>query len=158
MNVKAYLNSKGVRYEILHHTHSLGAKDLAHSLDVSQNDIAKPVLLRADKGFAFVLAIVPAHSRVDLNKVSQTMQGSTLNVANMAEVTEHCPDCEPGVVPPFGSAYDMETLVDESLTHSENIVFAGNNGSEAIRMRYSDYASLEQPLVARFAVPEQAVV
>lgn len=154
MNVKEYLNAKGVPFEVLQHEHCFGAKGLAESLAISHEDIAKPVLLRADGGFAYVLAIVPGDSRVDLGKVSQTMQGSRLQVADLAEVADHCPDCEPGVLPPFGSAYDMETLVDESLARGEHIVFAANNRSEAIRMRYSDFAALEQPLVGKFAAAE----
>ncbi len=158
LNVKEYLDSKGVHYEVLHHAHSYGAKGLAESLDVSSAEIAKPVLLRADGGFAYVLAIVPGNTRVDLNKVSQAMQGSHLEVATMEEIDRHCPDCDPGILPPFGSAYDMETLVDESLTLGDEIVFAANSRLESIRMRYSDFATLEHPLVAKFAVAEPATV
>ena len=104
MNVKEYLDSKGVAFQILHHAHSFGAKELAENLEVSEEVVAKPVLLRADNGYAYVVAIIPGDSRVDLNKVSQAMQGSVLEVADMEDVAQHCPDCEPGVLPPFGSA------------------------------------------------------
>jgi hypothetical protein len=39
-------------------------------------------------------------------------------------------------------------VVDEGLTHDEEIVFEGNTHHEAFRMRYDDYAALEHPRVA----------
>ncbi|MGE5754193.1 MAG: aminoacyl-tRNA deacylase, partial [Planctomycetaceae bacterium] len=60
-------------------------------------------------------------------------------------------DCERGALPPFGSRYGLKTLVDESLTRDERIVFEGNTLHEAIRMSYRDYADLERPQVADFS-------
>jgi Ala-tRNA(Pro) deacylase len=45
----------------------------------------------------------------------------------------------------------LKTLVDESLTRDERIVFEGNTLHEAIRMSYRDYADLERPQVADFS-------
>lgn len=154
MNVIEYLEEKNVPYEVLEHPHAVSARELAHSLDVPRERVAKTVLLRADRGFAYILAVLPGDRRVDLERVSRALSGAKLDLASEEEIDLHCPDCEPGVLPPFGSAYDMETLVDESLTHEENIVFTGNHRTEAIRMKYEDYACLEHPLVAHFAVED----
>ena len=62
------------------------------------------------------------------------------------------PDCEMGTLPPFGSQYGMKTMVEESLTQDEVIVFEGNNHHEAIRMQFEDFQHIEEPLVAKFAV------
>ena len=156
MNVKEYLDSKGAPYEVLRHPHAVGAHGLARSLEVPDHDIAKTVLLRADKGYAHILAVLPGNARVDVQRVSKALAGSRLEVVGEDDVAAHCPDCEPGVLPPFGSAYDMETMVDESLATEGEIVFEGNDRTEAIRMKYEDYRRIEQPLVAKFAVPEEA--
>jgi hypothetical protein len=41
----------------------------------------------------------------------------------------------------------MTTLVDESLSEAEEIVFEGNTHDEAIRMRFAGYVELEKPVV-----------
>ena len=45
----------------------------------------------------------------------------------------------------------MKTLVDESLTEDEQIVFEGNNHHEAYRINFADFQRLEQHIVAAFA-------
>jgi Ala-tRNA(Pro) deacylase len=45
----------------------------------------------------------------------------------------------------------MKTIVDESLTKDEEIVFEGNTHVEAIRMKYADFYRLAEPLVGSFA-------
>jgi len=44
----------------------------------------------------------------------------------------------------------VKTLVDEPLTHDEEIVFEGNTHQEAIRMKYREFEQLEKPQVAAF--------
>jgi len=45
----------------------------------------------------------------------------------------------------------VPTLVDESLTQDEEIVFEGQTHEEAIRMRFRDYEALEHPRLGQFA-------
>jgi Ala-tRNA(Pro) deacylase len=44
----------------------------------------------------------------------------------------------------------MKTMVDESLTKDEEIVFEGNTHREAIRMDFEDFCQVEQPLIGSF--------
>ena len=62
------------------------------------------------------------------------------------------PDAEVGAEPPFGSLYDLPTLVDEHLAAQEEVLFQAGTHQDAIRMKYADYASLVQPTVADLAV------
>lgn len=45
----------------------------------------------------------------------------------------------------------MKTVLDESLTEDEEIVFEGNTHHEAIRMMLDDFRRIEQPQIASFA-------
>jgi Ala-tRNA(Pro) deacylase len=74
-------------------------------------------------------------------------------LATKAEIASCCPDCECGVLPPFGTPYGLETVIDPAVEVHEHIVFEGNTRQEAIRMRYRDFYDLEHPLVVEFAVP-----
>ena len=152
MNVQDYLSSRQIAYDAIPHRDTYDAQRLAQVLHTPGREVAKTVLLRADGGYTYIVAVLPANKTIDFEKVSAAFGGSQIELATELEIKQHCPDCEIGALPPFGTQYAMKTLVEESLTKDEEIVFEGNNHHEAIRMRYDDYQRLEEPLVARFAV------
>jgi Ala-tRNA(Pro) deacylase len=73
-------------------------------------------------------------------------------MATEAEFKANFPDCAVGTMPPFGNLYDVPTYVDKSLTEDEFIIFEAGTHTDAIKMGYADYARLETPMVASFAV------
>jgi Ala-tRNA(Pro) deacylase len=152
MNVQEFLTDKHVGFRAISHRDVYDAQHLAQELHTPGREVAKTVLLRADHAYAYVVAVLPATKSIDFDKVSATLGGSDIALATEIEIKDHCPDCEMGTLPPFGSQYGMKTLVEVSLTKDEEIVFEGNNHHEAIRMRYKDFQHLEEPLVASFAV------
>ncbi|HRX79360.1 MAG TPA: YbaK/EbsC family protein [Pirellulaceae bacterium] len=152
MNVQELLTEKHVSYETILHRNTYDAQRLAQELHIPGREVAKTVLLRADHAYAYIVAVLPATKTIDFDKVSEALGGSKIELATELEIKEHCPDFEMGTLPPFGSQYGMRTLVEESLTHDEEIVFEGSSHHEAIRIRYEDFHRVEEPLVARFAV------
>ena len=152
MNVQEFLSDRQVVYEPIPHGDVYDAQRLAQELHTPGREVAKTVLLRADHAYAYLVAVLPATKTIDFNKVSEALGGSKIELATELEIQEHCPDCEIGTLPPFGSQYGMHTLVEESLTKDEDIVFEGNNHHEAIRMRYRDFQRIEEPRVVSFAV------
>ena len=156
MNIQELLSEKNVAYEAIPHADTYDAQHLAQELHTNGRQVAKTVLLRADHGFTYIVAVLPAPMTIDFAKVAAAFGDCKIELATEAEIQERCPDCEFGVLPPFGSRYEMKTVVDESLTKNKEIVFEGNTHHEAIRMRYADFQQIEEPLVAPFAVPPHA--
>jgi Ala-tRNA(Pro) deacylase len=152
MNVQEFLIDQQVAFDAIPHRDTYDAQRLAQVLHTPGQEVAKTVLLRADGGYAYIVAVLPATKMVDLRKVSNVFGGSRIELATELEIKQHCPDCEMGTLPPFGSQYAMKTVVDTSLTFDEEIVFEGNSHREAIRMQYGDYYELEHPMIAQFAV------
>jgi Ala-tRNA(Pro) deacylase len=154
MNVAKFLEAGAYEFERVPHRATYSAQRLAHELHVSGRGVAKTVLLRADGGYKHVVAVLPASKTIDLSKASKLLGGSKLELGTEFDIEKHCPDCEFGVLPPFGSRYGMKTIVDTSLTEDEDIWFEGNTHEEAIRMKFSEFCRLEQPLIAPFAADE----
>jgi Ala-tRNA(Pro) deacylase len=154
MNVAKFLEREHYQFERVPHHATYGAQRLAHELHVPGRDVAKTVLLRANGGYEYVVAVLPASKKIDLNKASKLLGGTKLELATESEIGDHCPDCDFGVLPPFGSRYSMKTIVDSTLAEDEYIWFEGNTHDEAIRMRFDQFRRLEQPLIAPFAVRE----
>jgi Ala-tRNA(Pro) deacylase len=151
MKVEDYLATKNVEFDVIPHHDTYGAQRMAQALHVSGKEVAKTVLLRANHGFKYLVAVLPANKSIDFERASQALGGSRLELATETEITEHCPDCEVGALPPFGSQYGMETIVDESLAEDDEIVFEGNTHHESIRLKFQDFCDIEGPLVASFA-------
>jgi Ala-tRNA(Pro) deacylase len=149
MKLDDLLSERHIPFERLHHATTYGASRIAQALHVPGRDMAKPVLLRTENGY--VMAVVPANQRVDLDRVRERLEEDWVEVAGEAEMTRVFPDCEVGAMPPFGSLYHLQTLVDERLAADDQIVFEGQNHEEAIRMAYKDYEALEHPIKGPFA-------
>jgi len=150
MNIKHYLEEHHVPFEVMPHVKTFDALHLAEAVHVPGKEVAKTVLLRADHGFRYVVAILPSTHRIDFSLLSESLGGATVTLASEQEIADRCPDCEVGALPPFGSCIGAETIVDTSLAEDEEIVFEGNTHHEAIRMKYQDFSNIEHPLQIQF--------
>jgi Ala-tRNA(Pro) deacylase len=151
MNVQAFLKEHRVPFDVLTHEPTYDAQHMAQAVHVPGREVAKTVLLRANHGYKYIVAILPATAMIDFNRASKDLGGTELKMATELEMADICPDCEIGALPPFGSQYGLKTVVDESLAADEWIVFEGNTHTEAIRMKFTDFCDLEHPLVMPFA-------
>ena len=150
MKLEEFLTSHGVAFERLHHRPAYSANRVAQALHVPGKEVAKTVLLRT--GHGYVLAVLPATHRVDLERARQDLGEDQIGLATEGEMERLFPDCERGALPPFGSLYQLPTVVDESLAEDEEIVFDGSNHEEAIRMKYRDFEAVEHPRMGHFAI------
>ena len=148
MNVQNYLAEKKVHYEVISHNTTYDAQRMSHAVHMSGHHVAKTVLLKTPAGFA--IAVLPAANAVNLALAGKALGVSTVELATEAELSQHCPDCELGALPPFGSQYQMQTLVEEKLAEDDEIVFEGNNHNESIKMNFGDFTNLEKPIYAKF--------
>lgn len=150
MDIKTFLDKHQVHYDVLKHQPTYHASELAHALHVHGDVVAKAVLVHADHGYHDVVAVVPATHQVDLDKLSQVLGGAEVHLGTENDLRQHCPDCEVGVLPPFGSHYGMETIVDQRVAQQKEFIIEGNTHEEAIRLRFDDFRKLENPLIADF--------
>jgi Ala-tRNA(Pro) deacylase len=153
MKVQEFLDQRHVPYVVLPHQPTYDAQHMAHAVHVKGQAVAKTVLLVADHGFRYMTAILPATEKIDLDVACRSLGHCELRLATEAEVVEVCPDCEAGVVPPFGSQYGAETLLDSSLAKEGEIVFEGSTHQESIRMAVADFCRLESPLIIPLTRP-----
>lgn len=155
MQVREFLHDQEVPFEVFTHRPTFGASRMAQIVHVAGARVAKTVLLRAysaDDGVGYVVAVLPATHQVMLDWAADALRASHCELASEREIAEQCPDCELGVLPPFGSQYGMRTLVDEALTEETAIVFEGNTHQETICLQFDDFLQLERPRLAHFAV------
>lgn len=143
--VRTRLDREHVHYEILPHSPAFRALHVARTLHVPEQQMAKVVIVKVRTHF--VTTVLPAWWRVDLHGLRKMFGTHRVRLATEQEMTELFPDCEVGAMPPFGTLYGLPVYVDRSLTEDEQIVFEAGTHSEAISMRYWDFAALVFPTV-----------
>lgn len=151
MYTMEFLRSRRVWFEELLVQPASSSTKRAHNMHVPGRMVAKTVLIRA--GDRFVLAVLPSTRRVDQGALARLLgrPATEVRLATPDELLAIFTDCEPGVVPPFGKLYDLETVLDVSLLDVADLAFGGNLRHEGLRMRASDYVAIEQPLLGSFA-------
>src|SRR5271166_6146898 len=153
MYVVDYLRSRRVWFETFLHCPASSAARLAALVHVSGRSVAKSVLVRT--GGAYLLAILPATSLIDLARLGHALglDPGEVKLAAADEIGRIFRDCEAGTIPPFGRLYELRTVADVSLQGAGVLVFRTNTRHLGIRMQFRDYESLEEPLRADFARP-----
>ncbi len=146
--LKGYLDREHVHYDVLPHPEAFRAAMIAQALHTPEKEIAKVVIVKVEN--RFMMTVLPASWLVDLHRLRDVFQTHHVRLATEEEIKGLFPDCELGAMPPFGSLYGLDVYVDRSLTEDEHIIFQAGTHSEAIRMRYADFAALVFPAVAEF--------
>lgn len=149
MDIITFLESNHCPFECFPHEPTFSAERLAQAIKVRGSEVAKTVLLRVGAGGKYVVAVLPASKRLDLKSASAALGGVPVHLATEFDISERCPECEFGVLPPFGSRYGMQTIVDSSLAEDEDIFFDAQTHCEAIRMAFGDYRELEEPVIGQ---------
>lgn len=146
--LKEYLDREHVHYEVLSHPEAFRAVAIAQTLHTPEKEMAKVVIVKVDE--QFVMTVLPASSQVDFHRLKDVFMTNRVRLATEEEFKDLFPDCELGAMPPFGTLYEIPVFVDHLLTEDETIVFQAGTHSEAIRMRYMDFAALVFPVVEEF--------
>ncbi len=148
--LKDYLDKNRVSYEVITHREAFTAQEIAANLHVPGKQLAKVVMVKT--GDRFVMTVLPAAWRIDLNKLKKMLKDKKIKLATEEEFKGLFPDCDVGAMPPFGNLYNLETYVDTSLIEDEEIFFNAGTHFEVVRMKYKDFAGLVNPKVGDFAV------
>lgn len=146
--IRNHLEENHIDFSALKHPSCYTAQGAAAVMHVSGREVAKTVVVQAGK--EYYLAVMPASSRIQLEKLSQLI-GHPARIASENEFASLFPDCELGAMPPLGELYGLPVYVDESLIADKEIVFNAGTHRDAVRMQLADFMRLAKPLVCSFA-------
>jgi len=150
----SYLNDRKIGYEILHHPEAFTAQTIAAVEHIKGRHHAKVVMVKS--GNEHLMTVLSADCRIDLEKLEKAT-GNPVALESEPEFKELFPDCAPGTMPPFGHLYGLPTYVDRALAKEDFIVFEAGTHTDAIRLRYGDWARVANPFVEDFAMKLQPV-
>jgi Ala-tRNA(Pro) deacylase len=138
--LKQYLDEHHVMYDTTRHRRTVSSSRTAQAAHVRGDTLVKSVILKDDAG-RFVLAAMPATHRLDIGKLDRQLHRS-LGLATETELAELFRDCDLGAIPPVGSAYGVETVMDDSLTEPADVYFEAGDHEELVHMSSEQFRLL----------------
>jgi Ala-tRNA(Pro) deacylase len=148
MRISDYLTAQQIDFESLPHPPAFSAQKRAKYLRLPGRQVAKSVLLAGPSGY--LLAVLPATHQVDTKALAEHL-GGPVRLASDREIADVFPDCEWGVVSPFGRHYGLATLLDDSIKSDAPLVLETHTQFESIRLLCCDFERLERPRRLAFA-------
>ena len=146
--VRAFLDSRGVKYVTIRHSPAFTAAEVAASAHVAGRDFAKTVIVWIGGHLAMV--VLPASRRIVIHDLRELLESPEARLATEAEFRDEFPDCELGAMPPFGNLYQLPVYVAASLAAEKEIAFNAGSHTEIIKMAYADFENLVKPTVLEF--------
>jgi Ala-tRNA(Pro) deacylase len=137
--LRSYLDRRGLQFEEIPHARAMCAVHAAKAAQVAREQVAKAVLVQA--GDNYMLAVVPASRQVRFDRL-QSWLGRPVRLAEERESEDLFADCDLGAIPPVGGAYDLETVMDDSLLDADEVYFEGGDHRTFVHMYAKDWRKL----------------
>jgi Ala-tRNA(Pro) deacylase len=144
-----FLRKARIPFTVFTHPAAFTAQHLAEVTHVPGRSLAKIVVCFMEE--EPILAVVPAHLVIDLERLRTLAGVEAIRLAREAELAAMWPDCEAGATMPFVMDRLMRVFVDETFVGEPEMVFEAGTHTDAIRVHYWDFVELTRPVVGAFA-------
>jgi Ala-tRNA(Pro) deacylase len=137
--LRSYLDRRGLSFDEVPHEPAMNMARTAQAAHVDGRHVAKAVVVRA--GDDYMLAVVPSSRQVEFERLQRWL-GKPVQLAEEDDTVSLFPDCDLGAIPPVGGAFDLETVMDESLSDADDIYFEGGDHRTLVHMRADAWRKL----------------
>lgn len=141
--LKSYLDNNHVSYKTVDHPVAYSARETSHVCNVSENALAKTVMVFVGNKLAMV--VLPANENINFKSLREALHENDVSLATERDFSPTFKDCELGAMPPFGNLYDMEVYVAKDLANNKEIAFNAGTHTEIIKLAWRDYEKLVRP-------------
>jgi Ala-tRNA(Pro) deacylase len=135
------------------HRKDATASEAAQDTHTPGRAFAKAVIVRA--GDRYLMAVAPVHHQIDLERLSELVDGKALELASEQETQALCPDCETGAIPPFGNLYNLPVYASWQLAANDEITLIAGGHADALRLPWRDYQRLVHPALGEISDVQQ---
>ncbi|MGE5522861.1 MAG: aminoacyl-tRNA deacylase [Rhodospirillaceae bacterium] len=146
--LKDFLDSNQVKYVAITHSLAYTSQEIAQSVHIPGNKLAKTVVVKVDGKMA--MAVLPGTEKVSVDMLKEATGAATVELATEREFQDRFPECDIGAMPPFGNLYGMDVYASPHLAKHE-IAFNAGTHTEVIRMPYQDWERLVMPKIVELS-------
>ncbi len=146
--VTKHLEALKLKHQVVPHRTVFTVYDLAQTLKVKLNTIAKTLLVKTDQGLALV--VVPAHKRLDFTALKKALSAKRVSLATEKEMVKKL-KVKPGALTAFGTLHKLPIVIDRSLAKTEQLLFSAGSFTESLRLKVKPYIKTQTPTIAPIA-------
>nr|MCK4929724.1 hypothetical protein [Nanoarchaeota archaeon] len=147
--LKSFLDENNVSYEYKEHEPVRTSEEAAAARGDDIRIGAKAIVLKADD--KFVMCVLSAAKKINSKELKKILGIKSLRFATSDEIMEKT-NCELGGVPPFGNIFELDLLVDKSITANEFMAFNAGERTKSLKIKTKDYLELLKPKIEEFSV------
>ncbi|OGF28519.1 hypothetical protein A2500_06685 [Candidatus Falkowbacteria bacterium RIFOXYC12_FULL_34_55] len=153
-----YLEKVGVGHNILEHRTVYTAIDAAATMKKKLNEIAKSLLIKADKDYYLVL--VPADNNIDFEKLKKVIgkkhQKDIKTIMIPGEkMVNNALKIKMNTLTAFGKMHKLAMIIDKRFEKLKKAVFASGSNNHSIEMAIKDFIKIEEPVIGGFGVKKK---
>src|SRR6185295_15529263 len=142
------LDQAKVKYKVLEHKVVYTAHDAAQTTKKKLGEIAKVVLVKADKDF--VLIVLPAGKYVDFGGIKKALKAKKVSMANEKDITKYL-KTKVGLLHPFGNQYNIKTLLDKGISKGKKMIASAGSYTHSVEISLKDFEKMVQPVKGSFS-------
>ena len=159
--VAKYLKDSGVKHNVLEHKTVYTAMDAANTMKRKMGEIAKSLLVQADKDYFLVL--LPADYNLDFKKLGKCLGAQTGKKIKtvkipgekiMADVLK----IKAGTLSAFGQLHKLPVIADKALLKAKKAVFSSGSFNHSVEMAVKDFVKLENAVLGSFGVKRKVKI
>ncbi|MBU1146038.1 YbaK/EbsC family protein [Patescibacteria group bacterium] len=132
----SYLDKSKIGYKIVRHKTVYTAYDAAQTLGVKLGEIAKTLLIKADKNY--LLAVLPASHKLDFGKLKKLVKAKKIEIAKEGMMKKMF-KIKPGALSPFGQIYKVPVYVDKGILKAKKIIAGAGTFEESVAMTAKNF-------------------
>ncbi|MCK4553371.1 YbaK/EbsC family protein [Candidatus Parcubacteria bacterium] len=156
-----YLDKAGVKHEILEHKTVYTALDAAATMKKKLNEIAKSLLVKADKDYYLVL--LPADYNLDFKKLGKCIgvqTGKKVKVVKIPgeKIMESVLKIKAGALSAFGKLHKLPVYADKGLVKTKKAIFSSGSFNYSVEMAVGDFVKLENAILGSFGIKKKVKV
>lgn len=144
--VDQFLHVSRIPFELTDHARTATARQSAKAAHVRTSQMAKAVVVKTKKDQRYFLAVIPAGHRLKWAWLKEDFSLDA-TLASEQDLAGLFPDCAPGAVPPFGTAYQLPTIWDDSLDRQSEVYLEAGDHEHLVRLDHESFHHLfeDQP-------------
>ena len=156
-----YLRKAGVKHEVLEHKTVYTALDVATTMKKKLNEVAKSLLVKADKDYYLVL--LPADYNLDFKKLGKCIGAQTGEKVKVVKipgekVMEELLKIKAGALSAFGGFHKLPVAVDKGLAKAKKAVFSSGSFNHSVEMMVKDFVKLENAILGSFGIKKKVKI
>jgi prolyl-tRNA editing enzyme YbaK/EbsC (Cys-tRNA(Pro) deacylase) len=151
----SYLEKEGVSHDLLRHKTVYTAFDAAATMKKKLSEMAKSLLIKADKDYYAV--ILPADHNLDMEKLKKIISkagGKDIKAVKIPgeKVMTEVLKVKNMAMTAFGGLHNLPVIAEKNLEKAKKIIFPSGGFNHSVEMKLKDFVKLENAVLGKFGV------